>query len=153
MRRPEVLLLDEPSNNLDSDARMRRHVVIETWPRTLLVVSRDRELLECVERIGDLRGDEVTWYGDERAPAPRRPGPPFACALVTAMSAYQGALLIASHNQAFLDDISVDRLIELEQDARVCSFQERPPGPHSWSRMPIGLRIAPSDRRARPVPW
>lgn len=63
LARPDVLLLDEPTNNLDRPARERLHEVVETWPRTLLVVSHDRELLERVDRIGDLRGGSVRWYG------------------------------------------------------------------------------------------
>jgi ATPase subunit of ABC transporter with duplicated ATPase domains len=63
LRRPDVLLLDEPTNNLDRVSRERLHEVVETWSRTLLVVSHDRELLERVDRIGDLRGGSVRWYG------------------------------------------------------------------------------------------
>lgn len=63
LQRPDVLLLDEPTNNLDRSARERLHEVVGTWPRTLLVVSHDRELLERVDRIGDLRGGVVRWYG------------------------------------------------------------------------------------------
>ncbi|SDC69185.1 ABC-F family ATP-binding cassette domain-containing protein [Nocardioides lianchengensis] len=63
VRRPDVLLLDEPTNNLDREARERLHDVVASWPRTLLVVSHDRELLERVDRIGDLRAGSVRWYG------------------------------------------------------------------------------------------
>jgi ATPase subunit of ABC transporter with duplicated ATPase domains len=63
LRRPDVLLLDEPTNNLDAAARSRLHDVIGAWTRTLLVVSHDRELLERVDRIGDLRDGAVRWYG------------------------------------------------------------------------------------------
>ncbi|VXB82602.1 ABC-F family ATP-binding cassette domain-containing protein [Nocardioides sp. AX2bis] len=63
LARPEVLLLDEPTNSLDRDARLRVHELVATWPRTLLVVSHDRALLEHVDRIGDLRADGVRWYG------------------------------------------------------------------------------------------
>ena len=61
--RPDVLLLDEPTNNLDAAARERLYAVVEAWRGTLLVVSHDRELLERVDRIGDLRGGTVRWYG------------------------------------------------------------------------------------------
>ena len=61
--RPDVLLLDEPTNNLDAAARARLYDVVETWRGTLLVVSHDRELLERVDRIGDLRDGAVRWYG------------------------------------------------------------------------------------------
>ncbi len=63
LARPEVLLLDEPTNNLDAGARRRLYDLVEGWSRTLVVVSHDRELLERVDRIGDLRGGSVSWYG------------------------------------------------------------------------------------------
>ncbi len=63
LQRPEVLLLDEPTNNLDAAARSRLHDVLGSWPRTLVVVSHDRELLERMDRIGDLRAGAVRWYG------------------------------------------------------------------------------------------
>ncbi|WP_036509025.1 ABC-F family ATP-binding cassette domain-containing protein [Nocardioides sp. URHA0020] len=63
LRRPDVLLLDEPTNNLDGDARHRLYDLVDGWSRSLLVVSHDRELLERMDRIGDLRGGTVRWYG------------------------------------------------------------------------------------------
>ena len=63
LRRPDVLLLDEPTNNLDADARARLIEVISSWTGALLVVTHDRELLEHVDRIGDLRDGAVRWYG------------------------------------------------------------------------------------------
>lgn len=61
--RPGVLLLDEPTNNLDAYARRRLYEAVEAWTGVLLVVSHDRELLERVDRIADLREGSVTWYG------------------------------------------------------------------------------------------
>ncbi len=63
LARPDVLLLDEPTNNLDRAGRERVHDLVATWSRTLLVVSHDRELLERVDRIADLRGGSLRWYG------------------------------------------------------------------------------------------
>ncbi|MEV7428573.1 ABC-F family ATP-binding cassette domain-containing protein [Nocardioides sp. NPDC092400] len=63
LERPDVLLLDEPTNNLDADARAHLHDVVAGWTRTLVVVSHDRELLERVDRIGELRAGSVRWYG------------------------------------------------------------------------------------------
>ena len=37
--------------------------LVEGWSRSLLVVSHDRELLERMDRIGDLRTGSVRWYG------------------------------------------------------------------------------------------
>lgn len=63
LRRPDVLLLDEPTNNLDLYARRRLYAAVTSWPGVMVVVSHDRELLELVDQIADLRAGEVTWYG------------------------------------------------------------------------------------------
>ncbi|MFE0645431.1 ABC-F family ATP-binding cassette domain-containing protein, partial [Streptomyces sp. NPDC058877] len=63
LARPDVLLLDEPTNNLDLHARARLYEAVENWSGVLLVVSHDRELLERVDQIADLRDGTVTWYG------------------------------------------------------------------------------------------
>ncbi|MGW8971566.1 ABC-F family ATP-binding cassette domain-containing protein [Streptomyces platensis] len=63
LRRPDVLLLDEPTNNLDRTARERLYTAVSGWSGVLVVVSHDRELLERVDRIADLRDGEVHWYG------------------------------------------------------------------------------------------
>ncbi|MEU5952667.1 ATP-binding cassette domain-containing protein [Streptomyces sp. NPDC047525] len=63
LRRPDVLLLDEPTNNLDLYARRRLYAAVDAWSGVLVVVSHDRELLDLVDQIADLRDGEVTWYG------------------------------------------------------------------------------------------
>ncbi|MFE9998113.1 ABC-F family ATP-binding cassette domain-containing protein [Streptomyces avermitilis] len=63
LRRPDVLLLDEPTNNLDLYARRRLYAAVEAWSGVMIVVSHDRELLELVDQIADLRSGEVTWFG------------------------------------------------------------------------------------------
>ena len=63
LRRPEVLLLDEPTNNLDLYARRRLYAAVESWSGVMVVVSHDRELLDLVDQIADLRSGEVTWFG------------------------------------------------------------------------------------------
>ncbi|MGW3684293.1 ABC-F family ATP-binding cassette domain-containing protein [Streptomyces prasinus] len=63
LRRPDVLLLDEPTNNLDLYARRRLYAAVGNWPGVMVVVSHDRELLELVDQIADLRSGGVTWYG------------------------------------------------------------------------------------------
>ncbi|WP_129843299.1 ABC-F family ATP-binding cassette domain-containing protein [Streptomyces sp. RFCAC02] len=63
LRRPDILLLDEPTNNLDLAARRRLCDTVAAWNGVLVVVSHDRELLERVDRIADLRGGRITWYG------------------------------------------------------------------------------------------
>ncbi|MFE6071855.1 ABC-F family ATP-binding cassette domain-containing protein [Streptomyces sp. NPDC056525] len=63
LARPDVLLLDEPTNNLDLHARARLYEAVENWSGVLVVVSHDRELLERVDQIADLRDGAVAWYG------------------------------------------------------------------------------------------
>ncbi|MBI0376623.1 ABC-F family ATP-binding cassette domain-containing protein [Streptomyces albiflaviniger] len=64
LERPDVLLLDEPTNNLDLFARRRLYDAVDSWRSgVLVVVSHDRELLERVDRIAELRAGAVTWYG------------------------------------------------------------------------------------------
>ena len=63
LRRPSVLLLDEPTNNLDRSARRRLIDVVSAWRGTLVVVSHDRELLNAMDDIGELRSGGIRWYG------------------------------------------------------------------------------------------
>lgn len=45
---PNVLILDEPSNDLDTDMLVAMENVLDTWPGTLIMVSHDRYLMERV---------------------------------------------------------------------------------------------------------
>ncbi|MER5884794.1 ABC-F family ATP-binding cassette domain-containing protein [Streptomyces sp. NPDC001941] len=63
LARPGVLLLDEPTNNLDLHGRRRLYDAVDAWQGVLVVVSHDRELLERVDQIADLRDGGVAWYG------------------------------------------------------------------------------------------
>lgn len=45
---PNVLILDEPSNDLDTDMTVAVENLLDTWPGTLIVVSHDRYLMERV---------------------------------------------------------------------------------------------------------
>ncbi len=45
---PNVLVLDEPTNDLDTDMLAAMEDLLDSWPGTLLVVSHDRYLLERV---------------------------------------------------------------------------------------------------------
>jgi len=60
---PDVLLLDEPSNNLDREARDRLYDLVAGWRGCLLIASHDRELLGRVDQIAELHRDEVRIYG------------------------------------------------------------------------------------------
>jgi ATPase subunit of ABC transporter with duplicated ATPase domains len=45
---PNVLVLDEPSNDLDTEMLAAMEDLLDSWPGTLLVVSHDRYLMERV---------------------------------------------------------------------------------------------------------
>lgn len=47
-REPNVLILDEPTNDLDTDMLAAMEDLLDSWPGTLIVISHDRYLLERV---------------------------------------------------------------------------------------------------------
>ncbi|MEU5690039.1 ABC transporter [Streptomyces venezuelae] len=63
LKRPDVLLLDEPTNNLDLEARHTLYAALESFTGCLLLVSHDRPLLDRMDRIAELGGDELRFYG------------------------------------------------------------------------------------------
>ena len=48
---PNVLILDEPTNDLDTDILAAMEDLLDSWPGTLIVVSHDRYLLERVTDV------------------------------------------------------------------------------------------------------
>ncbi len=61
--RPDVLLLDEPSNYLDLEAALWLESFLRTCQGTLLVISHERDLLNGVcDHILHLEGGRVTLY-------------------------------------------------------------------------------------------
>jgi ATP-binding cassette subfamily F protein uup len=58
MGEPNVILLDEPTNDLDIDTLRALEDLLDGWPGTLLVVSHDRYFLERVTTVtASLMGD------------------------------------------------------------------------------------------------
>ncbi|MDO5628000.1 MAG: ABC transporter ATP-binding protein, partial [Mobilicoccus sp.] len=45
---PNVIVLDEPTNDVDADMLAATEDLLDSWPATLIVVSHDRYLLERV---------------------------------------------------------------------------------------------------------
>jgi ATPase subunit of ABC transporter with duplicated ATPase domains len=67
LSRPDVLLLDEPTNNLDRHARERLYEACTEYPGVLILVSHDREFLQRVDRIAELRDGTVRMFGGNLA--------------------------------------------------------------------------------------
>jgi ATP-binding cassette subfamily F protein uup len=58
MGEPNVILLDEPTNDLDIDTLTALEDLLDGWPGTLIVVSHDRYFLERVTTVtASLMGD------------------------------------------------------------------------------------------------
>ena len=67
LRRPDIMLLDEPTNNLDLDARQRLYDAVASWSGVIVIVSHDRELLALVDQVADLSGGGIRMYGGNLA--------------------------------------------------------------------------------------
>ncbi|GAA5909776.1 hypothetical protein JCM5296_002308 [Sporobolomyces johnsonii] len=98
--KPDLLLLDEPSNNLDLNALAWLEDYLQTWPSTLLVVSHDRAFLNAVatdivhqhnERLDYYKGNFAQFYAtkSERQKQQKRE--------------YEAQLQYRQHLQAFID--------------------------------------------------
>ena len=84
MDEPNVLMLDEPTNDLDIETLTELEDLLDGWPGTLVVVSHDRYFLERVtEHVVALLGDgQLSFLGggldeylDRLRSARRAPGP------------------------------------------------------------------------------
>jgi len=62
-RGPDLLILDEPTNNLDAEARALTADVLGRWRGGAIVVSHDRALLRRMDRIVELSGLGARVYG------------------------------------------------------------------------------------------
>ena len=60
---PDLLVLDEPTNNLDAPARAALQAFVEDFAGGVLVVSHDRALLDRMDRIVELRDGHAVSYG------------------------------------------------------------------------------------------
>ena len=63
LARPDFILLDEPTNNLDREGRRAVADLLAAWRRGAVVVSHDRDLLEAMDAVVELTGLGATRYG------------------------------------------------------------------------------------------
>jgi ATPase subunit of ABC transporter with duplicated ATPase domains len=63
IHQPEMVLLDEPGNHLDRDGKQLLLNFIDSWQKSLLVVSHDRVLLNHLNTIAVLNQQGITLYG------------------------------------------------------------------------------------------
>ncbi|MCX5069143.1 ABC-F family ATP-binding cassette domain-containing protein [Micromonospora lupini] len=105
---PNVLLFDEPTNDLDTDTLASLEDLLDSWPGTIIVASHDRYLIERVTdtaygmfgdgRLVHLPGgvDEYLARTAERAGSPRAGGTPS----VTSAGPTAGGMSAAEVRQA-----------------------------------------------------
>lgn len=63
----DFLILDEPTNHLDRQGRQALMEGVRHWKRGLLVISHDRQLLGCMDRIVELSHLGLRSYGGNYA--------------------------------------------------------------------------------------
>lgn len=63
LARPDALVLDEPTNNLDRAARALLYAAVRRWSGPVVVVSHDRELLDLVDQVVELRAGVGRVFG------------------------------------------------------------------------------------------
>ncbi|WP_311258712.1 ABC-F family ATP-binding cassette domain-containing protein [Microbacterium sp. WCS2018Hpa-9] len=63
LRRAPITLFDEPTNNLDRDARAKLAAMVRSWKGTLIVVSHDLSLLELMDDTAELYAQTLSVFG------------------------------------------------------------------------------------------
>ena len=97
---PDLLLLDEPTNHLDLEAAIWLEEHLRRYPRTLILVSHDRDFLNSVpEKTCHLEGRKLTLYagGYDQFERTRRER------LVLAEKARERQVAERAHIQSFVD--------------------------------------------------
>ncbi|WP_251451859.1 ABC-F family ATP-binding cassette domain-containing protein [Microbacterium sp. Marseille-Q6648] len=68
LRGAPITLLDEPTNNLDRDARTRLYDLVTRWRGALVVVSHDVALLDLMDETAELYGGGLSVFGGPYSP-------------------------------------------------------------------------------------
>ena len=119
LEEPNVLVLDEPTNDVDTDMLTATEDLLDSWPGTLIVVSHDRYLLERVTdqqyailggRLRHLPGGVDEYL--ELAAAARRAPVSRPAATATEPGALSGAELRSAQKDLAAVDRRLARLAE-----------------------------------------
>src|SRR2546421_2580928 len=63
IKMPDLLLLDEPDNHLDLEAKAWLEQYIQSYPGTVMIISHDRQLLDrAVKKIFELEDGKISEY-------------------------------------------------------------------------------------------
>ncbi|MPV48682.1 ATP-binding cassette domain-containing protein [Pseudactinotalea sp. HY160] len=125
---PNVLILDEPTNDVDTDMLAAMEDLLDSWPGTLLVVSHDRYLLERVTdqqyailggRLRHVPGGVDEYLRLRDAGAGDDPGAGPATATDEPPSARSGAEIRANEKELASLERRIERLRRQAADARL----------------------------------
>ncbi len=99
-REPDFLLLDEPTNHLDLEAIMWLETYLANYPKTVMIISHDRDLLNtCVDHILHVDGKKLTTYTGTYDTFERER----AAALHNQQKLHEKQMAQKAHMQAFID--------------------------------------------------
>ena len=123
MEEPNVLVLDEPTNDLDIDTLTALEDLLDGWPGTLIVVSHDRYFVERVcDNVYALMGDGglrhlpggIDQYLELRRAEDERSAPPPGVRPASAPPS--GALLRTTRKEAQRVERELGRLAARHED-------------------------------------
>jgi ATPase subunit of ABC transporter with duplicated ATPase domains len=131
LRGAPIVLLDEPTNNLDRKARGRLAQMVSGWKGALVVVSHDAALLELMDDTAELYRGALTVYGG-----------PFS-EFVVHRGAEQGAAVQAQ--RAAKQVVKIEKRQRVETEIKLASRQQQGRKAFIEKRVP---RIVANGRKA-----
>ncbi|WAQ84856.1 hypothetical protein PtA15_5A429 [Puccinia triticina] len=146
--RPDLLLLDEPSNNLDLNALAWLEDYLQTWPGSLLVVSHDRAFLDEIatdiihqhsQRLDYYKGNFTQFYAtkSERAKNQRRE--------------YESQLQYRQHLQAFIDRWRYNANRAAQAQSKIKILEKLPELEPPEDDDVVHFKFAPTDKLTPPL--
>ena len=156
---PNVLVLDEPTNDVDIDMLSATEDLLDSWPGTLIVVSHDRYLLERVtdQQYAIINGHLRHLPGgvDEylRITAARQAAPQSARPTVPVATTLAGAELRTMQKEIAALDRALTKLAQ-KVDATHIALAEHDQSDHvGIGRLTAELRDLESDLAAKEGRW
>lgn len=158
---PNVLILDEPTNDVDIDMLSATEDLLDSWPGTLIVVSHDRYLLERVtdQQYAILDGhlrhlpggvDEYLRIAAQRPTAgspPARPAQPIGSGVLS------GAELRAAQKEIAALDRAIAKLTD-RINAKHVDLAEHDQSDHvGIGRLTAELRVLETELGATETQW
>ena len=145
---PDLLLLDEPSNHLDIEARLWLADYLRTYRHTLLLVSHDRELLNavCNQIVHIDQGKLVAYAGNyDRFERTRRERAERQAALQTRQLAERRRI------QAFVDRFRAKATKARQAQSRIKLLEKMEPIVPVAEEAPVEFAFPSPDKLAPPL--